>query len=757
MANNYLNHKDKVDFYENYLNRSKEWKKYIDLIEYNFELKNIVSFDGFLIQRPIVGDVFSYFIKIIECDPEDVSFNNYLFQELFWIVEFYLGKKEKLEIKELITSNFAKVLFLIVWITKLENQDNKTDYLFDLGLLTQKNMSLLLKIDTLFLFEEEILQFFDSIEIKGLNVAKKIFSDNINDIIYPVDTEFLESVRNKIVQVNAFDFNRIERRTNISWEENYILDMLNISFEDRKIIPMFSSGDSTTPDFKQWTKEKLDEMQKYFNHDITDFVIESIRYILFGIIPSKKIIEKHIELFIENFNNVSTLREKYDNSSFCIISYLFEEGQLNAENAKDLFVMLSTIKDLEEIMILNSHNIPLNKKQKRILKEYYQSCFLRLDDIADVYSYAQYLENEDNVKSINNEYFYKNIEMFNKYISSTDNNIFCANLFIDYMLFLTRVNRNSNIDKEYVKYEMIRIQELWENQYYNICVSQLHSFRQEFEVKKDEIESFNRDAIDNIFSIANTCVITQTQQYVENMELVSSNPISFMFRRVSFDKIFPMDEKLAFDIGNHDVDKLTTKIIESIKKEYGYRFLNILDTDIYVKAFHKRMIQNAKLSFSFFNKTKELYYIVQSKLKDHFILIDYSENIQLAHLMQLFPIIEILIKKIGKAYNIFPFKEDEKHFMQSKDPSSVLRLILEKAYEETKGFEVVPDLLFIYHYLYNGNSLNIRNECVHGRNYLSEESLLFAFKITLASLYMLIKRLEIISSYKESRDKDMDM
>ena len=54
-------------------------------------------------------------------------------------------------------------------------------------------MSLLLKIDTLFLFEEEILLFFDSIEIEGLDKAKKIFSDNINGIIYPADTEFLES------------------------------------------------------------------------------------------------------------------------------------------------------------------------------------------------------------------------------------------------------------------------------------------------------------------------------------------------------------------------------------------------------------------------------------------------------------------------------------------------------------------------------------------------------------------------------------
>lgn len=745
MSNNYLEHEDSVDFYENYLKRSKKWKKFIDLIEDSFELKDIVSFNDFLIQRPIVGRVFSYFIKISECNPEDISFNNSLFQELFCITEFYLGKKEKLETKETIISNFAKALFLVVWITKLENQDNKTDYLFDLRLLTQKNMSLLLKVDILFLFEEEILHFFDSIEIEDLEVAKKVFTDNINGIIYPANIEFLESIRDKLVQVNAFNFNRIERRANSTWEENYVLDMLDISFKDRKIIPMFSSGDSTTPDFKQWTKENLDEIQNYFSNDISDFIIQSIRYIIYGTVPSKKIIEKHIELFIENLSNATTIREKYDNSSFRIISYLFEDRHINTENAKALFIALSTIEDLEEIMILNNYNISLNRKQRGILKEYYRSCFLRLDDIKDVHSYSKYLLNKDNTKSINNEYVYKSSEMFKKFIKST-NDIYLVNLFINYMIFLTRLNENSNIDKEYIKYEMIRVQELWENEYFYICVSQLQSFNQEFKMEAEAVELFNKEVLDNIFSIANICVITRTQQYVENMESISSNPISSMIERVSLNKLFPMDEKMVFDIDNHDVDKLTTTIIENIKSEYGYRFLNNLDTDIYVKAFHRRMIQNAKFSFSIFNRTKDLYDVVQAKLKDYYTLIDYNKNIQLAHLTQLFPIIEIMIKKVGKIYNIFPFKEDERHFMQSKDPSSILRLMLEKAYDETKGFEVVPDLLFIYHFLYNGNSLNIRNECVHGRDYLSEEALVFALKITLSALYMLIRRLEIISS-----------
>ena len=58
--------------------------------------------------------------------------------------------------------------------------------------------------------------------------------------------------------------------------------------------------------------------------------------------------------------------------------------------------------------------------------------------------------------------------------------------------------------------------------------------------------------------------------------------------------------------------------------------------------------------------------------------------------------------------------------------------------------------------MYNGNSLNIRNECIHGREYLSGESMFFAFKVSLSALYMLIRRLEIIISSIENAKEEVE-
>lgn len=93
-----------------------------------------------------------------------------------------------------------------------------------------------------------------------------------------------------------------------------------------------------------------------------------------------------------------------------------------------------------------------------------------------------------------------------------------------------------------------------------------------------------------------------------------------------------------------------------------------------------------------------------------------------------------------------PFKEKKDAFMSYKDPSSILRIIIEEAYKDTGSFEAIPDIMFIYNCMYNGNSLNIRNECIHGRDYQVGGGLSLAFKITMLSIIMINNRLEFIKS-----------
>lgn len=753
MVKNYLEHEEKVNFHENYLNRSKNWQEYVDLIEERFEIVEINSWIDFFNQLSIIGKILNFYCQIIECKPNEIEFKNPLFQEMYLISEYFYGKKEKGQVIQSIESSFGKLLFLIIWITKLENQDNNSDLLLDHRLITQKNIFQILQVKTLSLYEDDIVNYIDSIKIEGISELKDIFVSNVNEKLYPVDSGFLDGLQEKIVNVNAFNYQRIQIASFNTWEENYLLDMLNVSFnKDKQIVPLFSYTNSDEELKEKWNLDVLEIIQDYFSCIVSDFVIETIRYVLHNKKPSDNVVNKHIELFLDNYSVVTTLYDKYHNSSFSIISFLFKDRLTKTSMFPVLMRLLSKISDIEELEVLNNHKVNLNKSQKKILKDYYKTKFQRLDTITSGVEYLQYLSDEKNSEFINKEYFNKNILFFNKIIEEDDR--LCPNYFIKYMLFLFRLQNNQNVDKEKVKWEMIRIQSIWEHKYFEKCSKQLHTFSQTISIKNEKLEKYNQAILNNPIVLANTCMFTKTDQYITHMEIISEHSIFSMIGKIHLEKTFPVDEKIVFDIDHHDIDKLTGNIIEQIVTDYGYRFLNILDTKVYIKELLRDMKACMFKYVHFFYKIKDLYASVQESLKDYYPLIDYNDSITLAHLTQLFPIIEILIHHLGSLYGIFPFKEDKSNFMKSKDPSSILKILLEKTYNTIQSFETVPDFLFIYHNLYNGNFFNIRNECVHGRSYTLGDELVFGFKVTLLSLAMLIKRIDQVYSFIEDKSEN---
>lgn len=748
---NYLEHEEKVKFMEAVFNKDHEWQWFIDCIEENFEIKEVKFWVEYTNQRRNIEEILSSFLKVVENEPTELKFTESSIKEIYLIAEYFQGKKNREEVKTKLTFNFTKILLLIVWLTKIENQDNDTDYIADMRVLVQNNIFLLLNIQGISFCEKEISEYLDTIALEDIKTVIKVLFDNIKMVEYKPNIEFLESCRDQIINANVFDHTNIENKpSNMTWEEDMLLSMLEVSITDSKLVPMLQMGGTMRPNIEEWTKEKLDNLKSFFNLDLSDFIIETIQYILFKVIPSQKIIDLHIELALNQLDTGTSLYDKFGCSSFKIVSYLFRDKKLLSEKKKCLMIRFGEMKELEEIKELNKNYIPLSKEQKEILKDYYDECYRQIDTIHADYDFSEYLKNKDVVKSINNEYFVKVSETFYRLIK--DNQRMCADLFIRYMLFLIRLNFNQNVDKEYVKFEMIRIQKLWEYEYYDFCCSNLHEFSHKFEIKSEDVELHNNMILDNVFVFANTCMVTKNEDFIKIMESVSENVFSLLTTTIHYTKRFPIRDEDCFSYEQHDIDELMKEVVENILKDYGYKFLNIMKVDDYVKAISERMQDNAMWSFQFFHKIKELYEMLIEQLGNEYNLIAFDENVTIAHLMQLFPILEIKIKELGTLYNIFPYKEDEKHFMESKDPSSILRVLLNEVYTETHGFEVAPDILFVYNFMYNGNSLNIRNECAHGRDYLSGSRLVFAFKVTLASLLMVMKRMEII--LKGSKQKD---
>ena len=175
----------------------------------------------------------------------------------------------------------------------------------------------------------------------------------------------------------------------------------------------------------------------------------------------------------------------------------------------------------------------------------------------------------------------------------------------------------------------------------------------------------------------------------------------------------------------------------------------MLSTKKYLMEYYARVRSAANLTASFVGYIeKELYEEVSQGLD--YPLIYYDEQLSLAHVTQLFPHIEKLIRKIGSLTGYVPFQLNEERFMKYKDPSTLLIEILTDIFNESSAFESAPDILMAFNYMYNGNSLNIRNECIHGRDYQNGNSLRYAFRLTLYVMNTLLHRIRIIENNIEN-------
>ena len=750
---NYLDHEIHVKIVDGILEHSQDWQWFINYVEENFELSDIKTFSEFQSRSIPLTRVLSYFLKIIEICDLDFQFESMLLKDMYFISKYHIGAIERVDCSKRIVTEFSKILFLLVWLTKLQNSGNNLKYIIDNRFLTQRNYHQAINMEDFDYDKEEIILYIEEIKFPDFEEFRHNIEDNLNRVVYEYSIGFFEKYGTNLLSVNCFNYQSFERDSSLTWQENTLLDMLQISIRKGEMSPMYSSGDSVVPNYSSWTSDLLEKLKTYFNHNVSNFVIESVEFLLYKKVPSIHTVETHCKLFLELLNDGEDY-EILSSSTYEILSMLNKEGVINGiektEVIEDFYKTLHSITSLDLLMKLQ-YSLPISRHQIRIVKDYIENKYETISTINDIPTLTKYLENTDIARNIN-QYYYD--ETKNKFLELIEGikDISVPNLFYQAMLFLLEVNHtNQNVDKRIIKQDMINIQEYWQYNIYKEQVDSLQEFSNKTEVSRIEVEKYNNSIMINPTFLANNCIISSVQGMITVMKDVSEYPLIYLVNKISLSPIFPVkDTGINFD--RHDTDNILKSQVEEIIKKYGYKFLNVLDVDIYVSVLHKRYIQNTIISIAIFNREKELYTLVEKLLG--IPLIPYENDISLGHLTQLFPLLEIEIRCLGKMFGIVPFKESLDEFMKFKDPSSILRELLDNIYKELNGFENATDLLFLYHFMYNSNSLNIRNECIHGREYIEGYQLKFGFKITLLALYMVKYRINLILTNIANNDEN---
>ncbi|MBC1811260.1 hypothetical protein HCA60_02010 [Listeria booriae] len=747
MVKNYLEHEIKVKYIDGVLGKSSDWQWFITYIEETYDICEIDSMESFWLQYRNTYEIYSYFIKILETGIRDMKFKNPIVEEFFFIAQFFMGKLSLEKAVDLVESLNAKIFLLFIWITKLENQSNSSEYIIDTRLFLKHNIFKIIDVESLKLEEERVVEYLKIIDIDGFEQIKKCLLDNIQELAYPVSIEIFKQNTNTIISANAFNRTFIELPSDVSWEEEYILDMLKISIRNHEIVPVSEFNGISNPDTSLWTEDIIRELQEFFHDEITDFVLETIAYVTYRKEMSENVMLEHVRLMIGVIVSANEKINQLRCSSFEIISYLFEDKKINKISRKAMYIEMikefQKIKEPQIIGLLQKNKIPLSREQKEALKQFYDEQYKIINQVSESSGLMNYFENKNAVRTITTNYFKKVSSKFNEFITH-DDGIMLASLFYMYMCFLLRLkNGSATIDKQLLNFEMIRIQNLWEKDYYYRCTDALHLFENKFEIPKKWVEDYNENVLNNILSISRYCIICKEADLVESMKSISENPLAHMATKIHFSEVFPIQELEQENYNRHEIDATLQEIVQNIIEVKGYKFINYVEVATYVKEIHRSSINKTFTFIGMFHEEKNLYEELQNKITDY-SLQPYSENLVLGHVTQLFPILEKQIRELATMLNIFPYKESENEFMLCKDPSSILREILLEVYEELGNYENVGDILFVYNFMYNSNSLNIRNECIHGRKYTQGSELQFAFKVTLCALAIIIKRIEII-------------
>lgn len=733
---NYFDHEENVKFVDGILEYSQEWQWLFDYIDKRYVFEEPKSWNEFVSNSYSIRELIVSFEKIRNVCAKEWIINNSIIKEGWELAKFYNGRIDIVTCQKSINSLTGKLMLLVLWITKLLNIDNGTDYDFNIGMLQEKNYFQLVNIDEIIKNLDEINEFIDNISITGIDEIKKCLNDNVHYIKYDIGAEAEEKIRKRANTYNAFRFDSIRTNLGATWQEDTIFMLLS-----RDLREADSDGKVLGTDKKNIIRIKDD----IDNKDVK-FIVETILFYSFGDIPSDECILAHCEMIRREIINKTDLFNLSISSSCKFIEKLFEK-KLTGDWRKDtrfvemlkVFQVYMTPNDIRRIQQMH---IPLSKVQIGVYKKFCESKYKDIEEIKELRGIRDYFEDKDVITGIDKTYFEMLSVKFDELVENSERDIILAVSFYYYMIFLIRVKKeNMYIDNQRIQSEMLRIKKIWSTNYYEDVVKSMQVISSQQRISAQKCNEFSKRIMINPILFSNLTMSYDQNKILKEMMKAAENPLIMLVSNIEISEVFPR-EGAKVNYKRHDIDAKFLEIISEIVENKGYKLLNKMLPEKFVAYIYQNCKIELQLNITLFNEEEKMYNLIKAKAPIE--LLEYDKKISLAMITQLFPVLEMQIRKLVSYLGIFPYKIDEEEFMQCNDPSSLLRELLLQIYNEQKSFENVSDIMFVYNSMYNSNFLNIRNECIHGRDYLAGGKLRYAFRVTLLCVYMVMFRIDTI-------------
>lgn len=733
---NYFEHEKNVLFVDGLLSHSQDWQWLVDYIERKYVFKEPTSWSEFVHDSNSMLEIIKRFSKIKKVYENGLAISNPFVNDAWLLSSYSLGIIEKENCLSKISTLTGKIVFVCLFVTKLINVENDRNDEFNIRVFQERNYYQICSLKKVELNIDYLRSLLDPINLDGIEIAKDIFWNNILEKNYYPEKDFFIQVSNRSESCAFFNFETIPYNAEASWQEHLVRTITEYSLREADESGLVWG----------YSQDEIVRAQNDLNNNDVTFILDTILFYGFHVNPSPECMQRHCKIVGDKLKTNCDLFELLQSPSCIIISKGFQlrlQGEWKkSEIYKEMIRLFQVYKEPHEIRAIIKMGLPISKEQDSIYKAFCETKYKYISEIKELYQLRDYFEDDDVICSIDKEFFCLVSKRFDELLESVGRNILIANAFYGYMLFLIRVNKkNEIIDHRLIQPEMLRIKELWTSVYYEKVVSEMQVFSYERSIPNEAVEKYNNQVLANPILLSNSFMPYKEDSILEYMMSASDNPFSIFSNRIEIAHDYPKKGGQII-YAKHDIDKAFLEIVTEIKERKGYKLRNKLKPEEFVVFIYERYRRDVQTSVSMFHKEEELYNEIRKNAEIK--LLDYTEQITMAMLLQLFPLLEIKIRRFASLFGIFPYKMSENEFMQSNDPSSLLRELLLQLYSEQKSFENVSDLMFVYNMMYNSNMVNIRNECVHGRAYLSGGEARYAFRVTIICIHMIMFRIKTI-------------
>lgn len=762
MGSGYYEHEIEVAFAEGLLNSSREWQWFIDYTEGNIEPDaDMESIGDFGKCYESIQPVFVHLARLVDAaGPLRVNIT------LGWLKRVYesvLVRSEQMDVEEAIKgSSFYDVLAVMSYATRLMNRVSETHYLYNSQLLFTSNLFELYDFSPLESERDKFVELAKSIDIPGFENAVDTLSANFASTTRQIDEIWASELLDNLFDENFLSFKDAGGRQFQTWQESLLCDAFKVSLSNGALEPVVRlRNGSEYPDTHSWSIELLSKAKESFSDSRAICIFETLLFCKHKVTPSDDTCTMLVDLCLHHVKELLAAGQGLRNISCTALAVVDELSRCNmlgrkqsATYFKGMKEALSGVLDYADICILKRYRITCPQQESIYTAETKAIAKNALASIDSPLDLLSFFKDERNAKGCDQGDIADAIKLLTAFSENVD--LLTADLFYSAMMFCIDALDNPQIDNKWLQEVMIGLRRIWQSSYYAPVLAGMQTISYESSIPSGVVDDLNKSFLKSPQSLAHSLILQSDEAIISTLESLSENVFTLLASKITISEYYPNCDHVSIKEDPKSIDFMIAEEVCRVYEENAFRFLNAMKRQDMLDGFYDRLRQGIQMTVGFIDIRPAYEWIVQNA-PEYYCLLPFPEGrLALGHLTQLFPLLENVIRQIGELFAIVPFKENKQEFTQLKDVSSVLARLVGEVKAITGTIQGCNEFLFTYFVMYSLNGFNVRNDCIHGRQYQDPVSGMDAFKLTVICLYTMLKRLKGLEAASAERADEGD-